>query len=51
MSSHVPRSVPHDVSLALFRAVQEAVNLPKRSGARNAHHAHRNDGHGSSRHP
>ena len=30
-SSHVPRSVPHDVSLALFRAVQEAVNLPKRS--------------------
>jgi PAS domain S-box-containing protein len=50
-SSHVPRSVPHDVSLALFRVVQEAVNLPKRSSARDAHHAHRNDGHGSSRHP
>jgi signal transduction histidine kinase len=24
-SSHVPRSVPHDVSLALFRVVQEAT--------------------------
>ena len=33
-SSHVPRSVPHDVSLALFRVVQDALNLPEQSGAR-----------------
>jgi PAS domain S-box-containing protein len=33
-SSHVPRSVRQDVSLALFRVAQEAVNLPERSGVR-----------------
>ena len=33
-SSHVPRSVPHDVSLALFRVVQDALNLPEHTAAR-----------------
>jgi PAS domain S-box-containing protein len=33
-SSHVRRSVPHDVSLALFRVVQDALNLSEPSGAR-----------------
>jgi PAS domain S-box-containing protein len=33
-SSHVRRSVAHDVSLALFRVVQDALNLPEQSVAR-----------------
>jgi PAS domain S-box-containing protein len=33
-SSHAPRSVPHDVSLALFRVVQDALSLSEQSGAR-----------------
>jgi PAS domain S-box-containing protein len=33
-SSHLRRSVPHDVSLALFRVVQDALRLPPESGAR-----------------
>jgi PAS domain S-box-containing protein len=32
-SSHVPRSVPHDVSLGLFRVVQDALNLSEQNGA------------------
>jgi signal transduction histidine kinase len=32
--SHVRRSVPHDVSLALFRVVQDALNLTEASGVR-----------------
>jgi len=33
-SSHVRRSVPHDVSLALFRVVQDALNLAEDRGVR-----------------
>jgi len=33
MISHLPPSVPHDISLALFRVVQDALNLPEHSGA------------------
>jgi two-component system sensor histidine kinase UhpB len=31
--SHPPRSVSHDISLVLFRVVQDALNLPEQSGA------------------
>jgi len=34
MISQLPPSVPHDISLALFRVVQDALNLPEHSGAR-----------------
>jgi len=30
--SHVPRSLPHDIALALFRVVQDALNLPEHAG-------------------
>jgi signal transduction histidine kinase len=30
--SHLPRSVPPDVALVLFRVVQDALNLPEHSG-------------------
>ena len=30
--AHLPRSVPHDIALALFRVVQDALNLPEHSG-------------------
>ena len=36
-SSHLRRSVPHDVSLALFRVVQDALRLPQESHARPIH--------------
>src|SRR6185503_19347759 len=30
--SRLPHSVPHDISLALFRVVQDALHLPEQSG-------------------
>lgn len=35
--SHVPRSIPHDMALVLFRVVQDALNLPEQSGTHPVH--------------
>ena len=30
--AHLPRALPHDIALTLFRVVQDALNLPEQSG-------------------